>query len=77
MTNSDDYLEPCKECILKMCCSQVCQKFIDYVEKEFQLAYSKQKFPVPMNMAREHIMYVKNGLVCDYGSRISEYERRD
>lgn len=75
---SNTYLEPCKDCLLKMCCSQVCQKFVDYVEKKYQLGYMKQKFPVPMKYARDHISKVKNGLVHDHSHiRISEYERRE
>ena len=76
MRNS--YLEPCKDCLLKMCCTQVCQEFVDYVEKKYQLGYSKQKFPVPMNMVREHISCIRNGLVHDCSHRcMSEYERSD
>ena len=76
MTNS--YLEPCKECLLKMCCTQVCQKFIDYVEKEFQLRYIMKEFPVPMNFADMHISLIKNGIVNDMSHiSISEYERSD
>lgn len=75
---TEGYLEPCKDCLLKMCCSQVCRKFISYVEKEFQLGYDMKKFPVPMNLAREHISCIRNGLVHDCSHiRMSEYERRE
>ena len=72
---TDKYLEPCKNCLLKMCCSQVCQFFIEYVKEEFQLEYYPKRFPVHMKLAGMHISFIKNGLVNDMSHRMSEYER--